>query len=53
MIRSFNDAGCCELANFLSFSSKEVTVGVCEEMAKSEMHKPGGDRPLELYIPAA
>jgi len=53
MIRSFDDAGCCKLADFLSFSNKEVTVGVYEEMAKSEMQNPGGDRPLALYIPAA
>jgi len=53
MIRSFEDAGFCTLADCLTFSSKELTVGVYEEMAKSEMHNPGGDRPLALYIPAA
>jgi len=53
IIRSFDDAGCCKLADFLCFSSNELTVGVYEEMAKSEMQNPGGDRPLGLYIPAA
>ena len=53
MIRSFDDAGCCTFADSLSFSSKELTVGVYEEIAKSEMQEPGGDRPLGLYIPAA
>jgi len=53
MIRTLDDAGCRKLADFLSFSSNELTVGVYEEMAKSEMQNPGGDRPLGLYIPAA
>ena len=52
MIRSFDDAG-CSLAGFLSISISELTVGVYDEIAKSEMHEPGGDRSVRLYIPAA
>jgi len=40
MIRSFDDAGCCILSDALSFWSRELTVGVYEESAKSEMQEP-------------
>jgi len=53
MIRTFEDAGCCSLAGFLSVSIRELTVGVYEEIAKSEMHEPGGDLSVWLYSPAA
>ena len=52
MIRSFDDVGCCTLAGSLSFSISELTVGIYEEIAKSERHEPGGDRPVGVYIPA-
>jgi len=53
MIRSFDEAGCCTLAGSFSFSISELTVGIYEEIAKSERHEPGGDSPVGLYIPAA
>jgi len=46
MIRSFDVSGCCTLAGSLSFSVSELTVGMYEEIAKSKMHEPGGDRPV-------
>ena len=48
MIRSFDDSGCCVLPDCLSFWRSELTVGVYEEIAKSEMHEPSGDRPFRL-----
>jgi len=48
MIRSFDDANSCTRADSLSFCMSELTVGVYEEIAKSEMQKPGGDRPFRL-----
>jgi len=41
MIRSFDGAGCCTaLLDTLSFWSSELTVGVYDEIAKSEMLEP-------------
>jgi len=53
MIRSFDEAGFCTLAGSFSFSISELTVDIYEEIAKSERHEPGGDRPVGIYIPAA
>ena len=53
MMRSFDDSGGCALSDSLSFSRRELTVGVYEQTAKSEMQEPGGVRPVRLYIPAA
>jgi len=53
MIRSFDEVGCCTMSGSLSFSISELTVGIYEDIAKSERHEPGGDRPVRVYIPAA
>ena len=41
MIRIFDDASCCTFSDTLSFWSSELTVGVYEEIANSEMQEPG------------
>jgi len=46
MISSFDEAGCCKLADSLGLSIRELTVGIYEEIAKSEMHEPGEDWPV-------
>jgi len=48
MIRSFDDASCYSFSNPLSIGRSEPTVGIYEEIAKSKILEPGGDRPFRL-----